>query len=78
MEPPLRLERAVPAAADGVAWTAVAQAAGVYAYAPDAVIEHMHPAFGKSEGDPVYERGERAFRRDERIWLQRSGSFVRG
>lgn len=57
-------------------WTAVARAADAFTYAPDAVIEHLHPDFGKAASDAVYERGRRAFARDERLWELRSNEFL--
>lgn len=57
-------------------WTAVAQQAAALTFAPEAVIEHLHPEFGKAESDEVYARGRRSFQRDERLWLQRSATFI--
>lgn len=34
-----------------------AQQRGAYAYAADAVMEHLHPVWGKGEVDPTYRRG---------------------
>jgi hypothetical protein len=37
-------------------WKALGTAAGCLRYMPDVVIEHIHPAAGKAEMDPGYER----------------------
>ncbi|MDQ2648765.1 MAG: hypothetical protein M3Z03_04345 [Actinomycetota bacterium] len=57
-------------------WTAVAHQAGVLTFAADAVIEHLHPEFGKAAVDEVYARGRRSYERDERLWLQRAAEFA--
>ena len=53
-------------------WTAVAQQAGVYVQAPDAVIEHFHPLFGKAVTDKVYQQGQSNYDRDKRLWEKRA------
>ena len=52
-----------------------AKARGVYAHAPDAIVEHLHPSAGKAEWDDSY-RGQQErmaatrplFRRRRRLW----------
>lgn len=52
-------------------WTAVARLAGAFVYAPDAVVEHLHPQFGKSDMDDTYRKGASNKERDERLFRQR-------
>lgn len=54
---------------------ATATKRGMYAYAPDAIIEHLHPMAAKAPDDPTYEKGRstarldgKQFRRRERLW----------
>jgi hypothetical protein len=60
----------------GDTWVAeIAQNAGVLEYAPEVVIEHLHPKFGKSEWDQTYKNRGRPDKvtweitRPEREWL---------
>lgn len=54
---------------------ATATKRGLYAYAPDAVIEHLHPMCSKAPDDETYMRGRatarldgKRFRRREHLW----------
>lgn len=51
---------------------AVAQQRGAWAMAWDAVIEHMHPAFGKGDDDRIYRLGQSFLDDDAARWRQRS------
>ena len=57
-------------------WTAVAQMAGEFRYAPNAVVEHMHPLFGKGENDDVYRLGQSQSAVDRQLYLERLGRFA--
>lgn len=48
-----------------------AQARGAYAYAPNAIVEHLHPDHGKSQPDETYRQGglNRHKRRADRLLL---------
>lgn len=45
---------------------------GAYAYAADAVMEHRHHLEGHAEFDATYRKGQQSFRRDGRLFRQRS------
>lgn len=45
---------------------ATARHRGAWAFAPDAIVEHHHPCWGKAETDGTYERGQAHFHRDRR------------
>jgi hypothetical protein len=56
-------------------FVATAKARGVYAHAPDAVVEHLHPRWGKAPTDPLYAQarkrmtlGRAIYRRRRRLW----------
>lgn len=49
----------------------VARSRGTWAFAADSVIEHLHPAFGKGENDPVYEIGNAAGPADLVVYQER-------
>lgn len=53
-------------------WTAKARAEGVFAYAPDAVVEHLHPIFGKGCTDDVYRIGQLHAASDQQVWTSRA------
>ena len=57
-------------------WTAVARQAGVLTYAPDAVVEHMHPIFGKADEDDTYRKGYRTYDADKALWLERAAEHL--
>lgn len=51
-----------------------AQERGAYAYAPDAIMEHLHPAWGKGEVDATYKLGgmnDDVLRADRELLAQR-------
>jgi glycosyltransferase involved in cell wall biosynthesis len=50
---------------------------GIYAYAPDAHVEHLHWMNGRAEDDEVYRRGREHFRRDIRLFRRRSRLWTR-
>lgn len=50
---------------------ATARARGVYAYASDAHVEHLHPMNGRSVDDATYRKGRGTFKADRRIFQQR-------
>ena len=49
-----------------------ATADGVYAYAPDAHVEHLHYLNGKADDDDTYRRGRKHRRADRRTFTERS------
>lgn len=52
-------------------WTAKARAEDVFVYAPDAVIEHCHPTWGRGARDHVYELGMSTYDDDRRLFEAR-------
>lgn len=50
---------------------ATAKCRGVYAYAEDAHVEHLHPMNGRAEIDSTYRRGFEAMQRDRRVFQAR-------
>lgn len=44
---------------------------GAYAFAPDAVVEHLHPLNGRAVDDEVYRKGQAHFGRDQRLFRRR-------
>lgn len=56
-------------------WSAVAQKAGQFEFAPRAIIEHMHPIFNKGVKDDVYQLGQSSNQMDRQLWVKRSGAF---
>lgn len=48
-----------------------AQHRGAYAHAPDAIVEHLHPNWGKAEVDHLYARQHRRMRIGRRIYIER-------
>lgn len=57
-------------------WTAVAWAANQFRYAPEAVVEHLHPLAGKAESDEVYQLGQMHTIGDRQLYLSRLGRFA--
>lgn len=51
---------------------ATARHRGVYAYAADAHVQHLHPMAGNAPDDDTYRRGRARFRLDRRIYRRRS------
>lgn len=52
-------------------WTMVARDAGVFAFAQNSMIEHLHPAWGKAADDATYRLGEAAMRADHDHFIAR-------
>jgi hypothetical protein len=52
-------------------WSQVAGDRHALVYAADAVIEHLHPIWGKAATDPVYAAGQAAAQDDHRIYRRR-------
>lgn len=50
---------------------ATARKRGVYAYAPESVVEHRHPMMGTAPDDDTYQRGRARFDRDRRLHQER-------
>jgi hypothetical protein len=57
-------------------WTAVAQFDGEFRYAPEAIVEHLHPLSGKGENDDVYRLGQSTSEADRALYLRRLGRFA--
>lgn len=49
----------------------LAKSRGRYAYAADAIVEHVHPAAGKAEWDSVYELGNKHKAEDKALFESR-------
>lgn len=54
---------------------ATAKQRNLYVHAFDCIIEHLHPAWGKAESDPVYRLGRRRFRQDSALYDARRRAF---
>jgi len=52
-------------------WTIVAQSRNAYASALGSVVEHEHPAWGKSKDDAVYRKGQAHADQDRRLFERR-------
>jgi hypothetical protein len=50
---------------------ATAKHRGAWAFAGEAIVEHLHPVWGKGERDATYERGELGFLEDARTFKER-------
>lgn len=50
----------------------VAQSRGAWAMAWDAVIEHLHPCYGKGDDDRIYRLGQSFIEHDSELWRQRN------
>ena len=57
-------------------WTAVAAQAKVLTFAPDAVVEHLHPLFAKADPDPIYEKGQATYTQDRELWEARATQHI--
>lgn len=55
---------------DELLWTAKLRNA--YAYCPEAIIEHLHPYWGKGEMDDTYRAGEAHANEDLALWRDRA------
>ncbi len=54
---------------------AVAHLRGMYVFAPDVTIEHLHPFRGKGEPDDTYKLGSRNFAKDKALFKARAKKF---
>lgn len=45
---------------------------GLWQMALGSVVEHMHPLFGKSDGDETYERGQSTYEEDGQLYAERA------
>jgi len=52
-------------------WTTVAKQRGQFGFALGAVVEHLHPLWGKAPNDATYERGKRSTDSDRKLWERR-------
>lgn len=52
--------------------TTVAQQRGVFAFAKDSVVEHLHPYWGRAESDETYRLGESSFEADKALFIERA------
>lgn len=52
-------------------WTTVARQRHAFAYAPDAIVEHLHPLAGKADDDEVYRLGQRHQDADGALYRRR-------
>lgn len=55
---------------------ATAKRRGIYAYAEDAHVEHLHPMGGQVRIDETYRRGFDAMRRDRRVFQSRRALWM--
>lgn len=53
-------------------YIATARKRGMYAYAHDALVEHLHPMTGKAEDDETYVKGRSSWKLDRRQFMRRS------
>jgi hypothetical protein len=52
-------------------FVATARARGTYAHAKDAVVAHSHPNWGTAPTDGTYQKGQRRFAEDQRLFQSR-------
>ncbi len=52
-------------------FVATARARRMYRYCPEAIVEHLHPLWGKGEDDPIYEKGKRRYEEDGQRYIRR-------
>lgn len=57
-------------------WTTKAQADGVFVYAPDCVVEHLHPVWQRSRWDDVYLSGHRGNQAGAELFQRRKREFA--
>ncbi len=55
---------------------ATATTRGMYAYAPDAVVEHLHPMTGAAPDDDTYRRGRATARQDAELFHRRAALWT--
>jgi glycosyltransferase involved in cell wall biosynthesis len=48
-----------------------ARARRMYRYCPEAIVEHLHPLWGKATDDPVYAKGRRRYEEDTQRYTRR-------
>ncbi len=48
-----------------------ARARRMYRYCPEAIVEHLHPLWGKAQDDPIYEKGRRRYEEDGQRYIRR-------
>lgn len=53
-----------------------AQSRGTYAHAHDALVEHLHPAWGKAENDATYDIGQETVAADRALFDQRKALWL--
>lgn len=56
----------------------LAKARGVWAFARDARVLHLHPIWGTAERDATYAKGQAHGREDQRLYARRSRMWTRG
>lgn len=56
-------------------WSYAALHRNVFAYAPDSVVEHLHPLWKKAETDEVYELGQKYAQLDRRLYANRERTY---
>lgn len=61
---------------DELRWTATAR--GRFGYAPDSVIEHLHPGIGKSQSDHVYRIGAESMTQGAEVFRSRAHLWTNG
>lgn len=57
-------------------WTAVAKQAGAFVYEPDAVVEHLHPVWGKAKSDRIYKIAQQQMDHDRMLFKRRSRAYA--
>lgn len=50
----------------------------VWAFAYDAIVEHLHPGAGKAGSDDTYRLGKSRSKQDRALWLDRRARLLRG
>ena len=53
-----------------------AKARQAWAFAPDSVVEHLHPSWSKADWDDVYERGQSGWHTDRRLFTKRARKWL--
>ena len=56
-------------------WSFLAVERDALVYAPDCLIEHLHPIFGKGQMDDTYQRGQATARDDQRTYTLRESQY---
>jgi hypothetical protein len=55
---------------------ATASRRGVFIYAPDAHVQHLHPRWGSAPWDGTYRKGEGSSEADWALWQERRRRFA--